>query len=160
MKKLKLLSTILGLSVLASVATAGSLKDIELDEDFNSACVKVNNIFKNNKQIEIKKDIKKCGFFNIMLMSYIGVESNDGTTVDVIRLPVNVFGLDMMDKAESHMKKYVKSSGSPLTIFEKIENGNSTYYEAYIIYGQYSITIDDVFITMQNKSSEEPVDFR
>ncbi len=158
--KLRVLSVIVGLSVLASNATASSLKGIELNEDFNTACSKVKDIFKNNKHVEIKKDSKKCGFFNVMLMTYTGVESNDGETVDVIRLPVNVFGLNIWEKAESHMKKYASSSGAPLTLFKKVQNNGSTYYEAFVIYGQYNITIDDIYITMQNKSAEEPVDFR
>lgn len=158
MKKLGI-TTLLGsvglVALLSSSSFGASLKGISLDEDLNTACDKLIAIYKDNKKIKIERKSDRCGYDN-MMFGYIGIESTNSKTVTSINLPVNLFGLGLLDGVKSHADKYVNSPDASVTTMDYHKNGKYEYYEGKSILNECSVTIDNMFIKLESNKIIKP----
>lgn len=148
-------------ALLSADACAASLKGIELDENLNTACDKFKAIYKDNKKVQIILNNKKhtCGWDN-MLFGFVGIIANNNDEVQSINIPVDVFGFSVFEGAKSISDKYVKSEGAAVRVMEYYKDGKYEYYQGYNLYGQLQVTIDAMFIKLENESAAEPVNFK
>ncbi len=158
MKKLgisKLLGSLGLVAVLSTSSFGASLKGISLDEDLNSACSKLRDLYKGNKKVTIEQKPDRCGYDNIMF-GYIGIESTNSKTVTSINLPVSLFGLSLLDGAKSHADKYINSEDAAVTTMDYHRDDKYEYYKGSSILNECSVTIDNLFIKLESDKLIKP----
>lgn len=155
--KLKVLSTIVGLSVLASNASAGSLGSVELGSDFNSSCEKFKEyLMKKEPNAKFTKTDEKCGY---QWVRFIGLETKDGKTVDYIGVKAEHFGFDTLSEAKDVANAYLQSEIS--ITYELEYNAEKFRYVGYNLLKTEQIWIDQYHIQLNsiNKKSSKASSF-
>lgn len=158
MKKLgisKLLGSIGLVALLSSNVMGASLKGISLDEDLSTACVKLKELYKDNKKVTIEQKSDRCGYDN-MLFGYIGIESTNSKTVTSINLPVSLFGLSLLDGVKSHAEKYINSEDAVVNTMDYHRDGEYEYYKGNSILNECSVIINNMFIKLESNKLIKP----
>ena len=157
--KISEISKILGsvglVALLSSSSFGTSLKGISLDEDLNTACSKLRELYKNDKKVTIERKADRCGYNN-MMFGYIGIESTNSKTVTSINLPVSMFGLGLLDGVKSHADKYVNSPDALVNTMDYHKNGTYEYFEGKSILNECSVKIDNFFIKLESNKIIKP----
>lgn len=150
---MKISKFIVGLGLLALINTnslCDGLKGIQIGENMNTACDTLVKTYSDNKKIVITKSKSKCGY-DSLLFGHIGITSVDNETVNSIKIPIDMFGLSIIDGPTINKDIYVASPDSIKGSVTRYEVKGGEYYviESYIDYTV--VTIDAMFITMEYK---------